>query len=92
MVTESTTTFGALLRQHRLAAGLTQEQLAERAGMSVFGIQKLERGTTHRIAIPPRGSRGARACTGCGGAIPSHGRAPATPTRPAARRDEHRAA
>jgi len=47
MVTESTTTFGALLRQHRLAAGLTQEQLAERAGMSVFGIQKLERGTTH---------------------------------------------
>ena len=47
MVTQSTTTFGALLRQHRLAAGLTQEQLAERAGLSVFGIQKLERGTTH---------------------------------------------
>jgi transcriptional regulator with XRE-family HTH domain len=47
LVTDSTTVFGALLRQHRLAAGLTQEQLAERAGMSVFGIQKLERGTTH---------------------------------------------
>ena len=47
MVTETPTTFGALLRRHRLAAGLTQEQLAERAGLSVYGIQKLERGTTH---------------------------------------------
>jgi predicted ATPase/transcriptional regulator with XRE-family HTH domain len=47
MVTETRTTFGALLRRHRLAAGLTQEQLAERAGLSVYGIQKLERGATH---------------------------------------------
>jgi non-specific serine/threonine protein kinase len=39
-------TFGDLLRQHRLAAGLTQEALAERAGLSVHGIQKLERGVT----------------------------------------------
>ncbi len=39
--------FGDLLRQHRLAAGLTQESLAERAGLSVHGIQKLERGATH---------------------------------------------
>jgi predicted ATPase/DNA-binding XRE family transcriptional regulator len=39
--------FGELLRQHRLAAGLTQEALAERAGLSVHGIQKLERGVTH---------------------------------------------
>jgi non-specific serine/threonine protein kinase len=29
-----------------VAAGLTQEVLAERAGLSVYGIQKLERGTT----------------------------------------------
>jgi transcriptional regulator with XRE-family HTH domain len=47
MLAESTTTFGALLRRHRLAAGLTQEALAERAGLSVYGIQKLERGITH---------------------------------------------
>jgi non-specific serine/threonine protein kinase len=47
MATASTTAFGGLLRQHRLAAGLTQEALAERAGMSVYGIQKLEAGTTH---------------------------------------------
>src|SRR4029453_4661637 len=40
-------TFGDLLRQHRLAAGLTQEALAERAGLSEHGVQKLERGV-HR--------------------------------------------
>jgi predicted ATPase/transcriptional regulator with XRE-family HTH domain len=39
--------FGDLLRKHRLAAGLTQEAVAERAGLSVNGIQKLERGSTH---------------------------------------------
>jgi transcriptional regulator with XRE-family HTH domain len=36
--------FGGLVRQHRLAQGLTQENLAERAGLSAHGIQKLERG------------------------------------------------
>ena len=43
----SPTTFGDLLRQHRRQAGLTQQDLAERAGLSVHGIQKLERGATH---------------------------------------------
>ena len=36
--------FGDVLRRHRLAAGLSQEQLAERAGLSVRGISDLERG------------------------------------------------
>ena len=36
--------FGTLLRQHRLAAGLWQEALAERARMSTAGISALERG------------------------------------------------
>jgi predicted ATPase/transcriptional regulator with XRE-family HTH domain len=36
--------FGDLLRSHRLAAGLTQEALAERAGLSTRGISDLERG------------------------------------------------
>src|SRR5215213_3877342 len=36
--------FADLLRQHRLAAGLTQEELAEQAGMSTRGISDLERG------------------------------------------------
>lgn len=36
--------FGALLRRYRLAAGLTQEELAERSGLSARGISDLERG------------------------------------------------
>jgi transcriptional regulator with XRE-family HTH domain len=36
--------FGALLRHHRLAAGLSQEQLAERAGLSVHALSALEGG------------------------------------------------
>jgi predicted ATPase/DNA-binding XRE family transcriptional regulator len=39
-------TFGALLRRHRLQAGLTQEALAERAGVSTRGLQLLERDRT----------------------------------------------
>jgi predicted ATPase/transcriptional regulator with XRE-family HTH domain len=35
--------FGMLLRRYRMAAGLTQEDLAERAGLSVRGISDLER-------------------------------------------------
>jgi transcriptional regulator with XRE-family HTH domain len=37
-------TFGALLRRDRLAAGLSQEELAERAGLSVQGLSALENG------------------------------------------------
>src|SRR5436190_15813359 len=40
------TTFGALLRRYRLAAGLTQQTLAERAGISARGVQVLEQGKT----------------------------------------------
>lgn len=45
--------FSRLLRQHRLEGGLTQEELAERAGLSVRGIQSLERGGTrpHRDTV-----------------------------------------
>ena len=49
--------FGELLRRHRVAAGLTQEALAEQAGLSARGIADLERGarrfpypqTVHRL-------------------------------------------
>jgi predicted ATPase/DNA-binding CsgD family transcriptional regulator/transcriptional regulator with XRE-family HTH domain len=37
--------FGELLRAYRVAAGLTQEELAGRADLSVRGIADLERGT-----------------------------------------------
>ncbi|HEU5439878.1 MAG TPA: helix-turn-helix domain-containing protein, partial [Ktedonobacterales bacterium] len=36
--------FGPLLRRYRAAAGLTQEELAERAGLSTRAISDLERG------------------------------------------------
>ncbi len=61
-----TQAFGPLLRRYRLAAGLTQEELAERAGLSVRGISDLERErklTPRRetvrllaeaLALPPR--------------------------------------
>jgi transcriptional regulator with XRE-family HTH domain len=42
-----TRTFGDLLRCYRVEAGLTQEELAERSGMSVRGISDLERGARH---------------------------------------------
>jgi len=40
--------FSALLRQYRLAAALSQESLAERAGLSARGISNLERGLRRR--------------------------------------------
>jgi len=40
----ATTAFGKLLRRHRLAAGLSQEALAERARISIQGLGALERG------------------------------------------------
>jgi transcriptional regulator with XRE-family HTH domain len=43
--------FGELLRHYRVVAGLTQEQLAERAGLSVRGLSDLERGL-HRAPHP----------------------------------------
>ncbi len=44
MATVSSQSFGDLLRHYRLAAGLTQEELAEQAGLSVRGLSDLERG------------------------------------------------
>lgn len=44
MSTDRDTPFGAWLKHYRAIAGLTQEALAERAGLSVRGISDLERG------------------------------------------------
>ncbi|HEY8447240.1 MAG TPA: helix-turn-helix domain-containing protein [Thermomicrobiales bacterium] len=41
-------TFGDLLRRLRERAGLTQEELAERAGLTAHGISALERGVRRR--------------------------------------------
>jgi predicted ATPase/transcriptional regulator with XRE-family HTH domain/uncharacterized protein HemY len=45
MAAKDANAFGALLRQHRTRAGLTQEELAEHAGLSVRGLVYLEHGT-----------------------------------------------
>ncbi|MBV9279902.1 MAG: helix-turn-helix transcriptional regulator, partial [Chloroflexi bacterium] len=44
MATSSEAAFGDLLRRLRAAAGLSQEDLAERAGLGVRTISDLERG------------------------------------------------
>ena len=43
VVSQEAVSFAALLRRHRLAAGLTQEALAERAGLSAKAVSDLER-------------------------------------------------
>jgi predicted ATPase/DNA-binding XRE family transcriptional regulator len=40
-------TFGARLKQLRIAAGLSQSMLAERTGLSAHGLSALERGARH---------------------------------------------
>src|SRR5690349_2245870 len=42
--TTQPSSFGVLLRRHRIAAGLSQEALAEQAGLSARGLSDLERG------------------------------------------------
>ena len=42
LVPRSQATFGSLLREHRLSAGLTQDALSERSGVSLRTIQEVE--------------------------------------------------
>src|SRR5215472_14351582 len=44
MATNQAQTFGALLKRYRLASGLTQSELAEKAGLSPEAVSALERG------------------------------------------------
>src|SRR5579859_5656300 len=47
MSTARPLTFADLLRRYRRATGLTQEELAERAGLSARAVSSLERGINH---------------------------------------------
>ena len=67
-MSQTTTAFGELLRRFRNAAALSQEALAERAGLSRNGISDLERGLhpaprfeTVRLLADALGLGGARA-------------------------------
>jgi transcriptional regulator with XRE-family HTH domain len=65
---KSRSPFGRLLRELRVAANLSQETLAERAGASVSGFSALNVGhAVLRTAIPPL-CRFARIRTRCLGA------------------------
>jgi DNA-binding XRE family transcriptional regulator len=62
MAAEQAVAFGELLKRYRLAVGLSQERLAERAGLSERAVSDLERGLRR---APPAGDgavagRGAR--------------------------------
>jgi non-specific serine/threonine protein kinase len=46
-VSDLPSSFGDLVREHRRIAGLTQEELAERAGVSPRSISEVERGGAH---------------------------------------------
>ena len=54
---ESSGSFAGLLRELRLAARLTQEELADAAGLSLRAVSDLERGV---VATPQRLSTTAR--------------------------------
>jgi transcriptional regulator with XRE-family HTH domain len=93
--------FGALLQRHRLAAGLSQAELAERAGLSARGISDLERGlrqapypaTIRRLAEAlglPEAERGALlAASRRGGPTPTV-KSRAEPHEPSSRRQRHK--
>ncbi len=54
MSTETGASFGALLRRYRRATELTQEALAERAGVSARNVQNLERGENRPLVDTAR--------------------------------------
>jgi len=54
MSAETSEPFGTLLKDYRLRASLTQETLAERAGLSTRNIQNMERGENRPLADTAR--------------------------------------
>src|SRR2546428_2034674 len=94
MDTVQSVTFGTLLRRHRIAAGLTQEELAERAGLSVRTIGDMERGVVHTprkdtvallaesLALSPRDQAALAAAARRLGAAPASVSVPAVTSAP----------
>ncbi len=97
MTVQRTTFFGGLLKHYRVVAGLTQEELAERAGLSARGISDLERGVNRAprpvtVTLLARAMRLAPheragligAARDAGQAVPAVPAVPAAPAAPAA--------
>ena len=77
MAAKTETSFGDLLRRYRVAAGLTQEELAERASLSARGISDLERGARSAPQRhPPTVGAGARSSFGGSGRLSAAARRP----------------
>jgi predicted ATPase/transcriptional regulator with XRE-family HTH domain len=93
MATGPASSFGDVLRRARIAAGLTQAALAERAGLSVRGISDLERGVNRTPrkdtvallaeALQPAGDDRAAFAAAAGGRGP-RGALPSVERRPPA--------
>jgi predicted ATPase/transcriptional regulator with XRE-family HTH domain len=86
-------TFGTLLRRYRLAAGISQERLAEQAGLSVQALSALENGRRrapyrHTVALLARAMRLSDAETAVMEAAVVRTRAPAGTAPPAHRRED----
>lgn len=82
------TPIGELVRAHRLAAGLTQADLAQRAGVGVRTVRDLERGRSQRpqrtTAELIAGALGLTGAARSGFLASARGRANADPAVPAA--------
>ncbi len=74
-----TAEFAAVLRRHRKRSGLTQQELADKAGISVAAVRDLEQARSRR----PR-ARSIRALAGALGLSPAQLPAPARPSSPEA--------
>ena len=61
-MSSDTAAFSTVLRQLRTAAALSQEALAERAGLSLRGVSDLERGAAPRTASEYRAHARGCAC------------------------------
>lgn len=98
MISAEPDPFALLLRRHRRAAGLTQEELAERAHLSTRAISALEQGENHAprrdtvallaeaLALTPEARdlfiAAARAAADRGRPLPTDGHIPPAPAHP----------
>ena len=93
MVEQSVLEFAGLLRQLRSEAKLTQEELADAAGVSARSVSDLERGINRTHPVPVRQGPTSTTSSAAGSQPPTHARDTYSATRPPpATDDRHRSA